>query len=155
MNFDEFTERMFGPRGDPRREEMERHADISRRTNTFLNALFGWTQRIPIVGRLTYSFWYSLFEHDHEHYVSLNLRNTLTPRWGAITFGFLNDGMRPTLWHTWQELVHHNGEYDGIWVPRAPRNKADAEAIRAFYAKRSGLAFTGGPAAILTTEEQS
>jgi hypothetical protein len=35
------------------------------------------------------------------------IKDVFTPRWGAITFGFLNDGMKPTLWFTLLNLVRN------------------------------------------------
>ena len=98
MNLEEFTRRMFP---DPAaRRNLDRHLDISRRTDRYLHFVLGWTLHIPIFGRLVYCFWASLFEHDMERYVSIRPREVLHP-YGAIGFSFLNDGMRPTLWHTW------------------------------------------------------
>jgi hypothetical protein len=79
-------------------------------------------RRIPIVGRVAYVFWQGIL---HE-----GVRNTLHPVWGAMSFSFLNDGYRPTLYHTWQTLI--DGEHNGIWQPKgAPRNAAHAEQMLA------------------------
>ena len=73
-----------------------------------------------------YAFWHSLFEDG--------LRSTCSPRWGAVTFGWLNDGMKPTLWHTWHQLTHnHMDKYAGIYPSGAPHNKREAEAYNESY----------------------
>lgn len=132
MNLDDFTTQMFGPIGTKRRSEFEYWADHSRRTDRYLNAVLGWTRRIPIFGRLVFCFWYSLLASDMRHYVSIRPMEVLHP-YGALGFSFLNDGMRPTIWHTWKQLIHTDDRYTGIWHPRAPRNQVDAERILAYY----------------------
>jgi hypothetical protein len=82
------------------------------------DSLTKWMRHIPIVGRLVYIFWSTLIEEGP--------KETLKPRWGALTFFFLNDGMKPTLWHTWRSIVD---PMEGIWVGRAPRNAADAKRM--------------------------
>lgn len=99
----------------------------SYRKTTFLMMVFGWMMRVPLLG-VGGTFWYGLLDEG--------VRSTLAPRWGLLTFHFLNDGMRPTLWHTWQAIAHHGGDYDGIWIPRAPRSRADAESLREQYRNR-------------------
>lgn len=76
-------------------------------------------RRIPFVGSLVASYWFHLLDEG--------VVQTLKPRWGALTFGFLNDGIKPTLWHTWQTIKDPQGPYSGIWVSGAPRNREDAE----------------------------
>jgi hypothetical protein len=45
----------------------------------------------------------------------------------AVMFHFLNDGMKPSLWHTWYSVFHENdGLYSGIYPRRAPRNRSEA-----------------------------
>lgn len=127
VSWEEVRDKTWPP-GSAKRRDLDRHLDISRRTDHYLMAAFGWTQRIPIVGRLVYCFWTSLFEHDMEHYVSIRPREVLHP-YGAIGFAFLNDGMRPSLWHTWMQLRHDSDRYCGIYIGRAPRNRAEADAI--------------------------
>lgn len=94
----------------------------------FLLKVFGWAMRLPVLG-VGATFWFGLLDEG--------IKDTLAPRWGLLTFHFLNDGMHPTLWHTWQAIAHHGGDYDGIWIPRAPRSRVDAEVIREYYRRRS------------------
>ena len=89
-----------------------------KRKQDISNFLTKWMSHIPIVGRLVYIFWFTLIDEGP--------RQTLKPRWGALTFHFLNDGMKPTLWHTWRSIVDPE---EGIWVGRAPRNAADAKRL--------------------------
>lgn len=81
--------------------------------------LTNWMLRIPVVGRLVQAFWYCLIEEGPYQ--------TLKPRWGALTFAFLNDGMRPTVWHTWRQITHDQTDpYTGIYPSGAPRSLAQA-----------------------------
>lgn len=129
MNLEDFTTEMFGPRGTPKREELERSMSISRRTDRFLEYAFGWTRRIPLVGRVVWVFWSTLFSHDMEHYVWMRPSEVLHP-WGALGFSFLNDGMKPSLWHVWVQMRHDNGDpYTGIYPGGAPRNRREADAV--------------------------
>jgi hypothetical protein len=82
--------------------------------------LFGWAMRVPVIN-VGAAFWYGVMDEG--------LRSTLKPRWGLLTFHFLNDGMRPSLWHTTQSVMRPRQEYTGIWVGRAPRSRADAETM--------------------------
>ena len=68
-----------------------------------------------------YSFWAGLFEEG--------IVNTCKPRWGSITFGWLNDGMKPTVWHTWRQLTHNhvNDPYTGIYPSGAPKSLKQAQ----------------------------
>ena len=74
----------------------------------------------PIL-RYIYGFWYSIMEEG--------IVNTCKPRWGAITFGWLNDGFKPTIWHTWRQLTHSHitDKYTGIYVMGAPKSKKQAD----------------------------
>jgi hypothetical protein len=84
--------------------------------------LTNWMVRIPIAGRVMSTFWFGLLDEG--------VKQTCTPRWGALTFHFLNDGMKPTLWHTWYEMTHDNfSPYSGIYPSGAPRNAAEAEGL--------------------------
>jgi hypothetical protein len=77
--------------------------------------LTDWMLHVPVFGRLMWHFWHGL--------IASGVKDVMTPRWGEITFHYLNDGMKPTLWHTWRSIVDPE---EGIWVGRAPRNAADA-----------------------------
>lgn len=95
-----------------------------------------WMRRIPVVGQLVYVFWYSVLGEGY--------KSTLQPRWGAITFSFLNDGMKPTLWHAWRQIRYdQNDPYTAIYPGGAPKSLAQAEEWEAkFAAKR--IAFSEG-----------
>lgn len=82
--------------------------------------VFGWTRRIPLVGSLVWVFWSCL--------VTEGLRSTAKPRWGALTFSFLNDGMKPTPWHTVYSIIHDNtAPYSGIYPSGAPKSLKQAQ----------------------------
>jgi hypothetical protein len=116
--WNQLRDEMFPP-GTERRRSLDRHLFISRRTEALLNAVFGWTQRI---------FWFLLFEHDMERTVAFRPANAID----GLTFAFLNDGMRPTLWHTWTQIRYPDGsDYVGIYPGGAPRNRAEADTVRA------------------------
>lgn len=52
----------------------------------------------------------------------------LKPRWGGITFGWLNDGMKPTVWHTLRQLLHDQTDpYTGIYPNGAPKSLEQAK----------------------------
>lgn len=71
--------------------------------------------------RYVYAFWGGILEEG--------IYQTCKPRWGAVTFGYLNDGIRPSLWHTWQNIMHPSSEYARTLYPKgAPRNKSEADA---------------------------
>jgi hypothetical protein len=76
--------------------------------------------RIPLVGSLLRVFWYLVLDEGD-------------PRDGLV-FSFLNDGLRPTLWHTALQILRPDGDPDiGIWTLRAPRSRAEAQAMRARF----------------------
>jgi hypothetical protein len=77
-----------------------------------------WMQHIPIVGYYVGSFWYLL--------IMDGVYQALKPRWGAITFAFLNDGMGATVWHTWKSITDPYGDFSGIYTMGAPKNLAQA-----------------------------
>lgn len=91
----------------------------------------GMRRRMPwlqwnVIG-VAYTFWTCLFDEG--------VRNTLNPHWGAMAFSYLNDGMKPTLWHVIQQIFFHDGKYSGIWPGGAPKNKDDAERKLARFRK--------------------
>jgi hypothetical protein len=75
-----------------------------------------WMRNIPFIGSLLHSWWYSVIDDA-----------TMLPI-DSMVFGFLNDGMRPSLWHTWQQVI--SNEDAGLYVGRAPRSRAEAEWVR-------------------------
>jgi len=98
-------------------------ADVARmrRREERVQRVFGWTKRIPVVGPYVNAFWFLIFTEG--------IRSTCKPRWGGITFAFLNDGMKPTLWHTWRQVTRSNEDkYTGIYPGGAPVSLAEAQA---------------------------
>jgi hypothetical protein len=76
-------------------------------------------RHVPVVGQLIQSFWFGILVEG--------VRDTCQPRWGLLTFSFLNDGFKPSVWHTWQQITRpHDHPYTGIWVTGAPRNAKEA-----------------------------
>lgn len=96
------------------------------RRDRVLSALVAPLGKVPYIGRLLAGFWYCVL--DEGVYAACK------PRWGAVTFSFLNDGFSPTLWHTWRQLTDPSGPYSGIWMDGAPRDEADAKRKLAAYA---------------------
>jgi hypothetical protein len=79
--------------------------------------------RTPLVGSLIRVFWYLVLAEGD-------------PRDGLI-FSFLNDGLRPTLWHTVLQILRPEGDPDiGIWTLGAPRSRAEAQALQTCYQDR-------------------
>jgi hypothetical protein len=72
--------------------DMERQA----RREKVIWALVSPLSHLPYVGRLVSSFWFDLLDEG--------VYQTCKPRWGTITYSFLNDGFSPTLWHTWKQM---------------------------------------------------
>lgn len=107
-------------------EKMRRRVRVEIAVSKFVNRTMG---RIPVVGRVMATFWTCL--------VFEGIRSTCKPRWGAMTFAFLNDGYRPTLWSVWQQMIHDNDHpHTCIWVDGAPSNRAEADLRLALYRLR-------------------
>ena len=103
--------------------EFQKEYAAEKRKWRRLELAFGWTKRIPYIGGLIFTFWFTLLDEG--------VYQTCKPRWGALTFAYLNDGFRPTLWHTWYGIVHGStGRYSGIYIKGAPRSRREAEAIK-------------------------
>lgn len=101
----------------------------SKRRWDRIDRLTRWMRRIPIFGRLAAVFWYSLLDEG--------IYQTCKPRWGSITSSFLNDGMQPSVWHTWRQVTHdHTDPYTGIYVRGAPKSLAQARKWEAKWAKQ-------------------
>ncbi len=65
------------------------------------------------------------------------IRSTCKPRWGMMTFAFLNDGFKPTLWHTLYQVVGPiGGKYDGIYTEGAPKSLKQAKEWDKIYEQR-------------------
>ena len=87
---------------------------------SFTQRYFGWTNRIPLIGSLVSAFWTTLYTEGPYQ--------TMKPRWGALTFAFLNDGIKPTMWHTVRSITHDNmDKYTGIYTMGAPKSLAVAQ----------------------------
>lgn len=113
----EFWDEILGAPGTPQRiradasiaEERARMGRARRATH--------WLERIPAIGHLAGTFWF------------LALTESLPGLLDGLEFSYLNDGYRPTLWHTWYSMTHDNaGLFSGIWPGGAPRSRRDAYA---------------------------
>jgi hypothetical protein len=84
----------------------------------------------PIL-RYIYSFWYNIMDEG--------IIATCKPRWGHVTFGWLNDGFKPTVWHTWRQLTHSSitDKYTGIYPEGAPKSKKQADEWEDKWAKEA------------------
>ena len=130
---EEFLSSMEGLRANPEfAAELKRYAHRER----VLAALVAPLGKVPYIGRLLAGFWYCVL--DEGVYAACK------PRWGAVTFSFLNDGFSPTVWHTWQQLTHYDGPYSCIWMDGAPRDEADAERKFSAYAAERARAADAG-----------
>lgn len=109
---------------DELRNDPQVLADVARmrRREERVQRVFGWTKRIPVVGPYVNAFWFLIFTEG--------VYQTCKPRWGGITFGFLNDGCGATLWHTWRQVTRSNvgDKYTGIYPGGAPVSLAEAQA---------------------------
>lgn len=94
-----------------------------------IDRLTKWMAGIPLVGRLVRTFWFTLL-FEGPYYA-------LKPRWGALTFSYLNDGMKPTVWHTWRQITHDHvtDPYTGLYPQGAPRSLAEAKEWEARWAQ--------------------
>jgi len=91
-----------------------------RRRHERADRLTRWMDTFPVVGGFVRAFWYCVLTEG--------VVSTCKPRWGAMTFGYLNDGIRPTVWHTWRQVTHdHRDPYTGIYPSGAPRSETEAE----------------------------
>jgi hypothetical protein len=89
--------------------------------------LTSWMLHIPVLGKYTRDFWFCIIDEG--------FRATLKPRWGAITFAYLNDGCGATVWHTWRQITHDQDDpYTGIYCMGAPHSLKEAEAWEAKWA---------------------
>lgn len=97
------------------RASVKRYVRKSQALRRILSPL----RRIPVAGDVAATFW---------SVVLLDGPGDLFGRGGALSFAYLNDGVRPSLWATWQNVTD-NPRYAGIWPGGAPRNRFEAEAI--------------------------
>lgn len=114
--WDEVEDDLFGKPGTPERAEndarMKRYSRFMDRAEAITKPL----KRVPVLGRLASTFWFYVI--------------TETNPLNGLEWAFLNDGMRPSLWHTLYELTHDGlDRYSGLYPGRAPRSRAEAERI--------------------------
>lgn len=95
--------------------DIERSWDF-RKMSALLD-LFGPFWRMPVLN-VAATFWYGI--------VMDGIRGTLTPRWGLLTFHYLNDGMHPTLYHTVRTILSPT---TGIYPGRAPHSRVEADWV--------------------------
>lgn len=132
-DLDDLLDEWWGPVGSPVKAE----ADVARmrRRSERAARLTSWMRRIPLIGYLASVFWYDILDEG--------IVATCQPHWGGLTFAFLNDGVRPTLWHTWQNMTHWGEDDPGLYVTanptdgkaRPPRSRAEADAWEKYWAE--------------------
>lgn len=111
--------------------EFKREFAAHQKRMARIESLTGWMRRVPYIGSLVHTFWFCLFAEG--------LYQTMKPRWGALTFSFLNDGMKPTLWHTWRSITHDQLDpYTGIYTGKegAPSSLRQAQEWEAGYRRK-------------------
>lgn len=123
--FSDFLDEVFGEVGSPTRFLHDLEVARIRRKWDRVERFTGWMRRVPYVGHLAFTFWFCLLDEG--------LYQTLKPRWGALTFSYLNDGMKPTLWHTIQQVLYPNGPYSGLYTDGAPKSLLEAKAREIKY----------------------
>jgi hypothetical protein len=116
----------FEIKGNPAWERnMERRRKVVVFQLNTWSRFFPWMNH-PFLHYIT-SFWIGLIDDGP--------REMLTPRWGGITFGWLNDGFRPTVWHTVWGLFHSQTDpYTGIYPKGAPASIAEARDLEVQWA---------------------
>ncbi len=128
MSMSDWQDKLIGPPGSPERAEFERHYRWYKLRMRVCEALTGWLRVFGPLGRLAATFWFLVLTEGD-------------PR-GGLTFSFLNDGYRPTWWHTWYSINHDNlCPYTGIYPEGAPGSLMEAyERDEAYKAKRAAKA---------------
>jgi len=77
--------------------------------------------RWPIL-HVIYSFWGAIIQEG--------IIATIKPRWGAMTFAYLNDGMGTNIWHVWYVITHGpHAKYNMLYPKGAPKNRKEAERL--------------------------
>ena len=113
LDFDKLRESM----SPPVRRNWDRR-NIVTRTQMWLIRHLPWMSW-PLL-HMVYTFWICLMDEG--------IVSTLKPRWGAMTFSYLNDGIKPSVWHTLYTIFHRpHAEYSGIYVSGAPKSRKEAE----------------------------
>jgi len=113
----DFFKKFYESQSPSQKRNFDRRMKVTRLELRILKKYF-WLNW-PILNVMT-TFWLILID---EGPVAV-----LKPRWGALTFSYLNDGMKPTLWHTIMQIINHP-RYSGLYIKGAPRNKKEAEAV--------------------------
>lgn len=106
--------------------EFEREYERYKARLELADRLTSWMKRIPYIGSLVYVFWFCILTEGP--YL------TMKPRWGALTFSFLNDGQGATVWHTWRQIRYGNDDpYTGIYVDGAPSSMTEAKSLERLW----------------------
>ncbi len=114
--WEEVEDKIWGAPGTPERAKADAEAERYRRFMDRAEWVTDWMKRIPVIGRLVSVFWFYVITE----------RNPLD----GLEWAFMNDGMHPSLWHTWYEMTHDGtARYAGLYPGRAPRSQAEAEAV--------------------------
>ena len=107
--------------------EFQKEMEKIHRRDRMANRLTSWLRHVPVIGDYVASFWFLLLNDGIK---------TLKPRWGGITFAYLNDGIKPTVWHTWRQMTPDMADpFTGIYVMGAPKSLAQALEWEAKWAK--------------------
>jgi len=112
------SDKWFNNLSPPVQRNLNRHRKIWEISGWMVRNI-PWYTWPPL--HYVYSFWYSMLEDG--------ILDTCKPRWGAVTFGWLNDGIKPTVWHTWRQLTHKHSidPYTGIYPMGAPKSLKQAK----------------------------
>jgi hypothetical protein len=117
-SLDNWSERLMASMSPRQRRNFER-ARTASRIEAQIWAAVPW-MRWPIL-KVVYGFWVGI--------MSEGIRNTCKPRWGAMTSAWLNDGIKPTVWHTWRSITHDQTDpYTGTYPSGAPSSLEEARA---------------------------
>lgn len=84
----------------------------------------------PIL-KVVYTFWFLIMDEG--------IKSNIESKFDGIQFSYLNDSMKPSVWHTWRSITHSHAKdkFTGIYVGGAPKSYAQAiEWEKGFEAKR-------------------
>lgn len=114
---DSFFDKLFGSFSPTQKRNYARHRKVLD-VEFWMWKHLRWPQ-MPILN-VVWLFWTTLMDEG--------IVSTCKPRWGALTFSYLNDGFKPTLWHTWRQITHDQTDpYTGIYPDGAPKSLAQAQ----------------------------
>jgi hypothetical protein len=116
-SFDDLIDETWGKPGSPERERHDADLRALERRQERAVRLTSWMRALPL-GPVMETFWYGILGEG--------VRATVKPRWGLMTWSFLNDGHRPTLWFLWQCAVGREPYATTLYPSGAPRNAAEA-----------------------------